>query len=360
MSGHGGVEKVIERMYKLEDKLDTSFFTISLTDGNYVDGNGKSVFSAVESSDWIPNNRGKYLRLNLKNRNLNFILHVFYIFFYIIFNRFDGVIATGPIQPWYLFYIRKLTRKKFFILGWPHFSATSGFGDFKKFEFSDKILCISQGIMNQMRAIGIASDKLKYFPNPFESTSEKYPCICNDSNKDKQFIYIGRFQFEKQKNIKELIDASTLLTGDFKITLIGDGEDYNRIENYIDEKQISSKYEIIKGWKNDPWKELTYKPAALVLTSSFEGLPTVLGEALSRGIPCISSDCDTGPEDFIEEQINGYMYRVGDYSSLAAIMQLFIDEKVSFSDNSIRESMSKLYTQAYIIRYNKIMDELYD
>lgn len=360
MSGHGGVEKVIERMYKLERKLNTSFFTISLTDGNYIDDSGKSHFTAVESSDWIPHNKGKYLRLNLLSKRLNFVFHVLYVFFYILCNRVDGVIATGPIQPLYLSYIRKVTRRRFFIFGWPHFSATSGFGDFSKFKSADKILCISKGIMNQMQTIGISTDKIKYFPNPFDNISKSCPEAYNSVSTDTQFLYIGRFQFEKQKNIKELIKASSLLTGEFKITLIGDGEDYNKIKDRIDDEGLSSKYEIIRGWQNDPWEKLKFKPDALVLTSAFEGLPTVLGEALSRGIPCISSACETGPEDFIEEKENGYMYKPGEYASLAQTMQLFIDGKVSFSEQAVKESINKLYVHAYITRFNAIMDNIYD
>ncbi|EOF4702625.1 glycosyltransferase [Klebsiella oxytoca] len=358
MSGHGGVEKVIERMYRLEQQLNVAFYTISLTDGNYIDKDGKENILATNSTQWIPKGKGRFLRINLKNKTLNFILHVIYVFIFILCNRIDGVIATGPIQPWYLNFMRKILRKKFFIFGWPHFSATSGFGDFKRFSFADKILCISLGIIRQMEDIGFPTNKLEYFPNPFDKIKLDVSFFNKKADEPKTFLYIGRFQFNKQKNIKELIDAASLVAGDFRISLIGDGEDYDKIIEYISEKQLTSKFEINRGWKDEPWKSIDFRPAALVLTSSFEGLPTVLGEALSRGVPCISSSCETGPTDFIKEKLNGYIYEAGNPIALANIMQSFVDDKISFSPEIIQESMNGMYIHSYILRFNKIMDEV--
>ncbi len=50
---------------------------------------------------------------------------------------------------------------------------------------------------------------------------------------------------------------------------------------------------------------------ALLLTSAFEGFPMTLLEAMSYGIPCISSDCMSGPRDMIKPGLNGELYTRG-------------------------------------------------
>ena len=52
------------------------------------------------------------------------------------------------------------------------------------------------------------------------------------------------------------------------------------------------------GWVDKPWEKINSASCTLLL-SKFEGFPMVILESLSYGIPVISSDCPTGPEDLI-------------------------------------------------------------
>jgi len=53
------------------------------------------------------------------------------------------------------------------------------------------------------------------------------------------------------------------------------------------------------------------------MSSRFEGLPMVLLEAQSYGLPIIAFDCDTGPSDLIENNKNGYLVESGNVKELA-------------------------------------------
>lgn len=46
------------------------------------------------------------------------------------------------------------------------------------------------------------------------------------------------------------------------------------------------------------------------MTSRYEGLPMVLLEALSYGLPIVSYDCLTGPREIVSDNINGYIIPV--------------------------------------------------
>ncbi|MFT9258536.1 MAG: glycosyltransferase family 4 protein [Acetobacter sp.] len=68
------------------------------------------------------------------------------------------------------------------------------------------------------------------------------------------------------------------------------------------------------------------KAALYCCSSRFEGLPMVLQEAISAGLPCVSFACLTGPEDLIVNGVSGTLVTPGDIQGLAdALLALIAD-----------------------------------
>lgn len=345
MSGKGGIEKIIQRM---NDTLAAKIYTLSLSDGVY-DESGFFYQKNISNINWIPKGKGKHIRLKFSNRTFNTISHLIISFLYLAFNKVDCVVATGPMQVNYLSKIIKLLNKNIPLYGWPHFSKDSGFGDFENFKLADRVLCISRGIMEEMRGLGIEDKKIIYFPNPFSATKKNTPCTGN------VFHYVGRIQFSGQKNIKELLDALTMVNSNIVVNFIGDGPDLDYIKRYAIEKNIIEKVSFEKGWFDNPW-ELINESKGLILTSRFEGLPTVIGEAMSLGIPVISSDCRTGPADFIKNGCNGYLYQEGNIKELARVIDDMYLNGVSLETDGIKKSISYFYMDEYVKRFNDVFE----
>jgi glycosyltransferase involved in cell wall biosynthesis len=53
------------------------------------------------------------------------------------------------------------------------------------------------------------------------------------------------------------------------------------------------------------------------MSSAWEGLPTVLMEALACGCPIVSTDCQSGPREILDEGSIGALVSVGDHEALA-------------------------------------------
>jgi UDP-D-galactose:(glucosyl)LPS alpha-1,6-D-galactosyltransferase len=189
---------------------------------------------------------------------------------------------------------------------------------------ADGHMALCDGIAEQLREL-IGKTRIErvfttYEPVPLGSANVKRPT----SSELVEFLHIGRLQFEGQKRVGDLLAATSRVTGDFKLTIIGDGEDRMALEEYSRELGIAPRVSWL-GWKESPWDHVR-KASVLLLTSSYEGFGIILVEALSRGIPCISSDCKYGPNEIVEQGRNGWLYPAGDVEQLTKLMQSVVDD----------------------------------
>lgn len=144
------------------------------------------------------------------------------------------------------------------------------------------------------------------------------------------FISVGRIH--PQKNQKMMIEAFEMMkrkTGNPNVTLVI----YGRSKKYCIETEKEIKKLIKKdgleecvflpGWSEDI--EKVYEEAdAFVFSSDYEGMPNALMEAMSAGLPCISTNCQTGPSDLISSGENGILVPVGDKEAMAEAMSYFV------------------------------------
>ena len=164
-------------------------------------------------------------------------------------------------------------------------------------------------------------------------------------------LSVGRLV--RQKDFPTLLRAFARILDNRQLRLIilGEGRWRKRLE------RLSRKLEIahavsMPGWVANPYQYMR-RSSALVLSSRYEGLPTVLIEALACGCPCISTDCPSGPREILDAGRLGPLVPVGDHVRLAEAIADTLDNppsseslRVRAEEFSIVESVS-LYNSLF-------------
>jgi glycosyltransferase involved in cell wall biosynthesis len=138
-----------------------------------------------------------------------------------------------------------------------------------------------------------------------------------------------------QKDYPTLLRAIAKVNAERPVRLIilGDGEDRSRLERLASDLGISNQVDFA-GFQSNPfsWMRLC---DVYVMSSSWEGLPGVLLEALASGASVISTDCPTGPSEILEQGRWGHLVPVGDADAMA--------QKIIFTLNETKhvESFSR-------------------
>lgn len=309
----------------------------------------------INKSNWL-----KKINKNIEidiNKHKGRIEKFIYLFKWSLrFNRIDKIVCLGANSIKYINIFRKLMNKKFTIFSWIHFSLINQeIFNSNNLKYADYHLAISTGIKKQLSGIGISPQKIFVVFNPINL---KKGLIQNGSGPYK-LIYIGRITFDGQKNLKEMLLALYYLhyklKVDFQMDFFGSGRDLEKC------KEFSKKLKLVNmitwhGWVDKPWEKINSASCTL-LSSKFEGFPMVILESLSYGIPVISSDCPTGPEDLIIDNKNGCIYQLGNYADFA--QKIFATLKNNYNHFEVSCTINKFETDKYIDNLIHALNHVY-
>ena len=193
---------------------------------------------------------------------------------------------------------------------------------------ADIVLCNSKGIQQDLNNWNIMNVKVIY-------NMLNFKCIENKKYEKFTFINIGRL--EPQKNHQLLIKAFKKANIDAELLIIGEGYLRKDFEILIEKLGLKDKVKLL-GRQNNPAKFLA-KADGFVFSSSYEGFPNVLLEALACELPIISTDCKSGPREIlapnteykdlkdIEIAEYGVLTPVGDVEKMREAMKMMYENE---------------------------------
>jgi glycosyltransferase involved in cell wall biosynthesis len=143
------------------------------------------------------------------------------------------------------------------------------------------------------------------------------PRLVADAGNSRTVIAVGRFI--PLKGFDKLLEAwsklSRELRAGWKLRLFGSGMLESSLQQRIQQLGIQDSVQLCPPTP-EIYEEYA-KSAFLVMTSLYEGLPMVMMEALSVGLPVVSFSFPCGPADWIENGQNGFIVPAGDVEELA-------------------------------------------
>ena len=140
-------------------------------------------------------------------------------------------------------------------------------------------------------------------------------------------ISVGRLT--EQKHYACLVEAFAHVRNKqpARLMILGEGELRPDLEKQISELNLNEDV-ALPGFVINPYKFMS-NAAVFVLSSKWEGLPTVLIEALAVGAPVVSTNCRSGPEEILKGGTLGKLVPVDNIPELAgAIIDCLNNEKI--------------------------------
>lgn len=163
--------------------------------------------------------------------------------------------------------------------------------------------------------------KIYILPNPVREDLFQV----EKNKKTDTFIVASAGRLTRQKNFFMLIDAFELVVQSINnvvLRIYGDGELKDDLQDYINKKGLYSKVKLMGRTNN--MNAMLSSIDIYVMSSNFEGMPNSLMEAMAAGVPCVSTDCPTGPSDLIEDGKTGLLVPINDSEAMAeAIKKMF-------------------------------------
>ncbi|WP_353419963.1 glycosyltransferase [Staphylococcus delphini] len=262
------------------------------------------------------NKEVEIINLNLNNNILSRVKIV------LLIQKVLNNIKPNIVQTWmksnYIAPILKIFNSKIkFILNFRH-------GVKERYNFASKVILkhylsivdgyifVSNSSFKEFEKIGFKFDNSVVITNGFLKRDYNYR---SNANKELVFGYVGRFHVIKNQEflIKEFNEFVT--NQNAKLILAGRGLKYEKLAEFISDEN-KDKF-IWKGEVKDPFR--VYEDIdALILTSKSEGFPNVIGEAMSIGVPVISTNAGEsyeiiGDSGFKINSIQGSLRTTLDY-----------------------------------------------
>lgn len=251
-------------------------------------------------------------------------------------------------------------RKRAKFIAWEHYnSAVTKFaslgwlGRHISARYAHKIVVLTRkDKINNIKMFKTREDKIEQIYNPIQVVK-----IEDEYNiESKKIVSSGRIC--EQKGYDMLVEVAEKVFKkhpDWEWHIYGEGEDRQKIESLIAQKKLNNNVRLMG--RTNKMNQLYKEYALFALTSRYEGFAMVNIEAHFAKLPIVSFNCNCGPDEIIQDGINGYIVDCFDINKMAERINTLIENpelRKEMSDNTLLDK-EKLKMENIIQKWEAII-----
>jgi glycosyltransferase involved in cell wall biosynthesis len=193
---------------------------------------------------------------------------------------------------------------------------------------ADVIAAVSEGVAEDLACVArIPRNRIQVIYNPI-ITPDLANKVREEINHpwlkpDQPPVILSVGRLDPQKDYPSLIKSFARVRQSLpaRLLILGEGPERDTLVSLV--RQLGIEEEVgFPGFVPNPYPYMS-KASVFVLSSRWEGLPTVLVEALYCGVPVVATNCPSGPQEILQNGKYGALVPVGDVECMAeAIMAI--------------------------------------
>lgn len=226
---------------------------------------------------------------------------------------------------------------------------------------AEHIIAVSQGVADSIAdqtAVDRENISVLYNPIDIELIREQAQEPMDHEWLKQDFdviLFVGRIQ--EQKDLKTWLRTFRRVHNENSNTraiIVGKGPLREEMRSFAAELGIGDVVSIT-GYVENPYAFMR-RADLFLLSSRFEGLPTVLIEALACECPIVSTDCPSGPREILAGGKYGGLAPVGDDEELAAAVSEMLAEPIP--DEELRTRANEFAPEAVLDEYERFIQQV--
>jgi glycosyltransferase involved in cell wall biosynthesis len=221
------------------------------------------------------------------------------------------------------------------------------------YHWADGIVAVSKGVADDLAQVtGIPRPDIRVIYNPVITPElrrkAKAPLAHPWFDPRQPPVVLGVGRLTEQKNYAALIEAFAQVRQlrPARLMILGEGQERGMLEALARQLRLEQNVKL-PGIVENPYPYMS-QASVFVLSSRWEGLPTVLIEALYCGVPIVATDCPSGPREILAGGKYGQLIPMGNTSALARAIETVLAGHIS---RPTRESWQPFELEIVVDQY---------
>lgn len=230
------------------------------------------------------------------------------------------------------------------------------------YPFADRILVNSRALQIQLSACYHHPEtKVTVLHNPLDIetiNAHGKDCVDDAEQPEGPPIIVGMGRLGREKGFDLLVRAAAAVRNPFRMVLLGEGVEKNRLRDLVKNLGIDG-YVEFAGFRKNPFSHLSMA-SIFVLPSRYEGFPNSLLEAMALGVACVATRCPTGPEEIVTDEVDGLLVPVEDPGALAVAIDRLLGSPMLRErlGRAARERVRAFDAPGIILRLEDLIEEV--